>query len=888
MIIDRLRVRGKLNLLLLLPMTAVVLVAVPFVGLQIQNATSAGTTAASANVARDLGALVWELQRERLITAGYLADRDATEADLMLQHHAVSATADHLLASLNPDTSEELVNALVRIGSLGELRTSVHKRGAAVDSVARAYHAIIEALIDSLRLVPQLSSDAEGTRQLTALDALLRANEESSLRGMALVATVISPQIGRDLLATSSAQSQMFTERFTQQADAEQAALVVLVDQGEAARRVEALAQQLLTTAGTATPAFVRGVLDAVAAQADLRRLTQDKLIDEIAGAAASRAALARTTAWGVGSGTAVLLALVIALAVVVTRSIANPLQRLTTAAATVADLTNAELVRVTDVETTDEQPPRLTAIDVGSGDELGELAVAFNQVQSTAAMLLERQVTTRRNVSLMFANVAQRTQNLVRRQLTLVDELERDEQNTRLLSKLYRLDHLSTRLRRNADNLMVVSGSRNDNRIATPTPLSTVLRSSLAEIEDYRRVRLGTVYEATISASLVPDLVLVFAELLENATLFSPPESTVDVHAVPGDDGWCEVTIVDRGIGMTARKLAEENRRLVERERLDIAPTSVLGLFVVGRLARRHGLSVVLEPTDTQGITARVSIPPSLHVRGASPVPIEASELPMTSPRKPFGSSPSLDVIHIPAVPVVAGSFAWFLKPPTPLVPPPALPADPAALPAVTVSATASATAFADTVSEAAAAAPPAKQPTQPLEQRGGLNRRVRGAQLPEAALRPTEHHLPELPVPAGPVHDPMATRETMDVFQDAFARAAATLPDEELDELTVEVPISSGGDAYLRPQAPPTDWPPREAPAVVPMEPPPAPLDTFSMGLTRRTPGASLAAEIREAARGGRPENVAPQRDPEAERMTFEGYTAALAKAEEQNNPE
>ena len=852
MIIDRLRVRGKLNLLLLLPMTAVVLVAVPFVGLQIQNATSAGTTAVSANVARDLGALVWELQRERLLTAGYLADTESSQADLMLQHHAVTSTAEHLQRSVDPNASEELINAIVRIGSLSELRASVHKRGAAVDSVARAYHAIIEALIDSLRLVPQLSSDAEGTRQLTALDALLRANEESSLRGMALVATVISPQVGRDLVATSDAQSQMFTERFTQQADAEQAALVVLVDQGEAARRVDALAQQLTAATGSATPAFVRGVLDAVSAQADLRRLTQDKLIDEIAGAAAGRAALARTTAWGVGSGTTVLLVLVIALAFVVSRSIANPLQRLTSAAARVADLTNAELVRVTDVEHSDEAPPRLTAIDVSSGDEVGELAVAFNQVQSTAAMLLERQVTTRRNVSLMFANVAQRTQNLVRRQLALVDELERDEQNTQLLTKLYRLDHLSTRLRRNAENLLVVAGSRNENRIAAPTPLSTVLRSALAEIEDYRRVRLGTIYEATISAQLVPDLVLVFAELLENATLFSPPESTVDVHAVPSDDGWCEISIVDRGIGMTARRLAEENRRLVERERLDIAPTSVLGLFVVGRLARRHGLTVELVPTGSQGITARVGIPPSLHVRGASPVPIEASEIPIAAPRRPaIAASP--EQIVIPPIPVVAGAFAWFSKPPAPAQP--AQPAEP---------------------TEPEVAAEQLAAVAEQAEQRGALSRRVRGAQLPEAALRQPEPRAPEPAVQSGPVHDPSAARTAMDVFQEAFARAALA---------PVEPPTIA--PSTPAPLSPPPEWPPREAPPTD-AQPKDTPSQAASGGrLTRRTPGASLAAEIREASRAGRPETV-PQRDPEAERMTFEGYTAALAKAEEQTNPD
>src|SRR5207248_3059576 len=118
-------------------------------------------------------------------------------------------------------------------------------RGVALDSVARAYHAVVEALIDALRLVPQRTTDAEGTRQLTALDALLRANEESALRGMALVAAAVSPQVGQDLLSTSTAQSQMFTERFVQQADADQASLVVLVDQGEAAHRLDALVAHL-------------------------------------------------------------------------------------------------------------------------------------------------------------------------------------------------------------------------------------------------------------------------------------------------------------------------------------------------------------------------------------------------------------------------------------------------------------------------------------------------------------------------------------------------------------------------------------------------------------------------------------------------------------------
>src|SRR5215211_3911211 len=143
-------------------------------------------------------------------------------------------------------------------------------------------------------------------------------------------------------------------------------------------------------------------------------------------------------------------------------------------------------------------------------------------------------------------------------------------------------------------------------------TPLATALRSALAEIEEYQRVRVGAVCRGTVASPLVTDLVVVFAELLENATTFSPPASFVDVHAEMSWDR-CQVSIVDHGIGIPPDQMAEENHRLVERERLDITPTGVLGLFVVGRLARRHGLTVELLPTPGRGITAKVTIPPAL-----------------------------------------------------------------------------------------------------------------------------------------------------------------------------------------------------------------------------------------------------------------------------------
>jgi signal transduction histidine kinase len=738
MILDRLRVRGKLNFLLVLPLAAVILVAIPFVSSQIEDARSAATTADAAHNARQLGGLVWELQRERLLTASYLASPTDDGVKLLLQQQAVGDTAESVRASLGSDASDELVEALARVESLTELREGALARGVSLESVARTFHAVIGAVIDALRLVSQRTSDAEGTRQLSALDALLRANEESALRGMALIAAAVSPKGGLRLLADSSAQAQMFTVRFVQHANVEQAGLVVQVDQGEAGRSVEAMVDTVSATPGARrNRAFVADALAGVDAQSALRRLVQDRVTREIADAAAGRATDARSAAWTVGLGTAVLFLLVMVLAVVISRSIARPLQRLTLAAATVADVAKAELLRVADSEHADEEPPRVAAIDVASGDEVGDLAAAFNRVQSTAAMLLERQLVTRRNVSLIFANVAQRTQNLVGRQLVVIDELERDEQNTQLLTKLYRLDHLSTRLRRNAKNLLVVAGARDEAGVATPTPLATALRAALAEIEDYQRVRMGAIPDITVAPQLLSDLVLVFAELLENATSFSPPDSSVDIHVALAADGGCEVTVVDHGIGMAPDRLAEENHRMVERERLDIAPTSVLGLFVVGRLGRRHGLAVELAATPGGGITAKVGIPSTL------------AEL-ITTPDEPASSASALPDD------APAGQAKRPVIPTSAIVIPEALPDDTFSwfAPEAVNGTTADESAEADLDAEAA---------------RNGLTRRLPGTQLPSATSRPIEPAMA-----ARPAHDAAATRASLDDYQSAIARAA------------------------------------------------------------------------------------------------------------------
>jgi len=832
MIIGRLGIRGKLNVLLLLALAAVLLVATPFVAGQVDNARSAGRTADTARQARELGALIWHLQRERLLTAAFLALPSMDSTDLVLQQHVVDDTADNVRRSLGPEASDELAGALVRLGSLLEPRQSALRRGISPDSVARTYHAVIEAIIDALRLVPQRTSDAEGTRQLTALEALLRANEQNALRGMALIATAMDPQTGQVLLDDASAQAPMLTERFVQQADVEHAALVVLVDQGEAARRVDALAARLpQARTAAATEAFVSDVLSGVESQSNLRRFVQDQVTSQITDAAARRAASARLAAWLVGLGAAALFGLVAILTVAVSRSIANPLQRLTGAATRVADLAETELVRVADTEVTEEQVPNLASIEVSTHDEVGRLAAAFNRVQATAAMLVERQTVTRRNVSLMFVNVAQRTQNLVGRQLTLVDELERNEQSAEVLDSLYRLDHLSTRLRRTADNLLVVAGARDETRIARPTELATALRSALAEIEEYQRVRLGDISEIMLASSLGPDLVLVFAELLENATSFSPPESFVEVGNTFLADGSCQVSVVDHGIGINPERMAEENGRLVERERLDVAPTSVLGLFVVGRLARRHSLTVELSNTPGGGVTASVAIPAALfsHIMVPEPADERVAHLPTSQAQRPvpFGtvSRPPwpapLPALKIPPATTIEG-FYWF---PSDATPP--------ALPSGHTAATSGVR-----PSHSDAAWPPTVGEDVAQPNRGRLQRRVPGAQIPETTVRPRPG-----PPASHPKHDAAAIRFALDGYQSAVANTADLGP-------------------TARPGVPPS-WPEE---------------------LSRRIPGANLAPGLRTRPAGARPAHAAvtrTMRDPDAERSAFDAFTTGLARA-------
>jgi signal transduction histidine kinase len=650
--LSRLGIRQKLGVLLVIPLLAVAAVLVPFTAERVSDARSAGVTARTADIARQLGALIQALQQERLLALGYLATSTLDRSALLSQSQEAQDDLEQLQG--DPVVGPVVAVAQKQLSALDSARSQVLDQAISPQSAYDAYRAADIALLDALHLDNPVGADAAGLGPLGSLDALMRSNEEASSVGALLVAAAADPAFSRPLLGAAVVADQQYLARFHKLGDPAEVSLVDTVDNGAAATRLQQIINQVSVASQPASITQVSDSLTAALTYTALRRLAQDRAARDITTQAQSRAKVAQLTAWAVGVGAAVLFTLVVVLGLVVSGSISRPLRRLTRAARVVADLARSELVRVADSDAPDPAPPRLAAVDVDSADEIGELATALNRVQATAALLLERQITSRRNVGVMFTNIARRTQNLVGRQLTLIDDLERNERSPELLQRLYRLDHVATRLRRSADSLLVVSGQIDPLISGSPTALADIIRASLAEIEGYRAVELEDICSVAVGASLVSDLRLLLAELLENATNFSPPTSKVTVTArMEGDD--CHIAIVDHGLGMSPNRLEEENRRLVERERLELAPTNVLGLFVVGRLARRHGLGVRLDHTPDRGITALVRVPGRLLNVGS------VAGLPAAPMRTRPAPHPSVVAIDAVEVDPSGEPFGWF-----------------------------------------------------------------------------------------------------------------------------------------------------------------------------------------------------------------------------------
>jgi signal transduction histidine kinase len=258
-------------------------------------------------------------------------------------------------------------------------------------------------------------------------------------------------------------------------------------------------------------------------------------------------------------------------------------------------------------VDVAAEAPP----LEFGD-DEIGQVGQAFNDVQETAIRTAVEQAELRRTVRDVFLSLARRTQALVHRQLSLLDAMERRENDAEELEDLFRVDHLATRMRRNAENLIVLSGATPGRAWRRNVPMVDVVRGAVAEVEDFTRVTVLPLAPVGLAGRAVGDVIHLLAELIENALSFSPPNTGVEVRGQQVANGFV-IEIEDRGLGMSAEELADANRRIVDRSEFNLADAARLGLFVVSRLTERHGIRVNLKESPYGGTTAVVLVPQNL-----------------------------------------------------------------------------------------------------------------------------------------------------------------------------------------------------------------------------------------------------------------------------------
>jgi signal transduction histidine kinase len=632
---DRWPFRRKLNIMVGVPLAVVAVLLTYLIAGLVGQARDAASAADTVRNSEQVASLVNEVESEHqlaiLLSVRYEAGGKGVQSTLAAYRRAqqsVDAQIANVRGAFGASLPDSEAQALKEVEGLTSLRGTVEQGYLPASNIDPAYDNAARTVISGLGLDrdPELAATFTGN----LLDSLLRADAAhgsfetgvfSATTGDTNAQIEFTTAVGAYALYTNQA------ERFSRFATERQADELAGIEHTGAQRDVaEAYAELQVapSTLQASTPAEIKAAFEdalgdysAYPKQAQARLRITSSLIDQIARSADN----ASSDAWwraGLLLAAALLgFALWVAFSVLVRRSVVRPVMALTGAAQEVADVAGRELARVAEDDAEDDSPPRLREMPVTARDEIGELAEVFNRVQTTSIALLERQVLSRRNVAEMFGNVGRRVSNLTTRQLALIDAVERGETDPALLERLYSIDHIAVRLRRNADSLMLLAGIRETVLDSGPTALTNVVRAALGQIEGFQRVRLHARTEVMVEPDIIGDLTLMVAELLENAVSFSPAGSPVEVYVRDVTDegaaGSATIVIADHGLGMGAERLAEENARLIRRERLDVVPTKVLGLFVVGALARRWDIAVTLSRTPGGGVTAEVTVPTTL-----------------------------------------------------------------------------------------------------------------------------------------------------------------------------------------------------------------------------------------------------------------------------------
>ena len=640
------RVRSRLVLLIAIPTATAVALGASSIVSSWHTAVGYQRVAQLANLSSQVTKLAYELEYERDNTVWFIAMKPGPNAD---QHLSAAANSQlqvvrqqyvytdqtvrpvrQAARAIGSDFPAGVVldaqSVLAEIGFIPSVRSAALSADASATDVISRYERVIDVLLAFEGQIALTSNDPQLTSTVSALSQVSRIQDEFSIqRGLivySLTAANFAPNMFQ-MLNASVANQASDSAQFQNFASAQQFNLYhVAITNGSLQDRVSASESTVIRYQPTHNGSL-KGIgipseewFGNITQTIGKVRLVEETLVSEAIHRAQDLRKKAIISAIVIGGAVLIVLVIALLFTVIVGRSMVRPLRRLRAGALEVAGVGLPETVRRMSEADSDNISIDLQPIDVDSFDEIGEVARAFDQVHREALRLAANEAALRGNVNAMFVNLSRRSQSLVERQIKLIDELEQGEQDSERLGSLFQMDHLATRMRRNSENLLVLAGHESTRRWNQPVSLVDVLRAAVSEIEQYERVTLNVQPGIAIRGPAVNDVVHLIAELAENATSYSSADTPVNVAGHLLNSGGVLLDITDLGVGMGTEEMAHANWRLDNPPVVDVAVSRRMGLFVVARLAARHGIRVRLRQATGAGLTALVWLPDEIVVR--------------------------------------------------------------------------------------------------------------------------------------------------------------------------------------------------------------------------------------------------------------------------------
>ncbi|MCU7727867.1 nitrate- and nitrite sensing domain-containing protein [Actinoplanes sp. KI2] len=604
---------------------ALVLLTVIAVG-EVENYRGAAATARAVTLDLAVQDLIQELQTERGLTAGLLGGNGGFKSEMAPERQRVDArrAAVEKLIADGGAVEDRVASAVRQLDGLSAVRAGTDT-GAAGRAATFAFYTQRIAELSNVDYGLDSSTDTELRRGASALRALSEvkeatAQERAFLNGVFSASGFKTGEFLQFVTMTSNKNAALAA--FDRYATAsEKAGRDYVFDTGAARESGYFERVALGSNDGGYLQVNPQSWWSALTTVLD-DMLTLERHVGSVMTARAGTLQKQATARMGVLLG-AVLICIAgsIYLATIASRSVAGPLASLAGEANRLAGEQLPEAVRRA-VAGDEGSPPGPVRVSRGASDEVRLVADAFDRVQATAYALATEQAQLRRSTAESLANLGRRNQNLLRRQLGFITRLEREETNPNGLANLFELDHLATRMRRNAESLLVLVGAASPRQWSRPLPITDVIRAAVSEVEEYRRVTLRRVDEAMIPGAVASGIAHMLAELIENGLAFSPPDVDVEIHGRLINGSYL-IAVSDQGVGLSPDDLERANQRLRGEGDFITAPARYLGHYVVGRLAVEMGVEVQLTPSPVTGVTARIGLPAEL----VSPIDAVASD---------------------------------------------------------------------------------------------------------------------------------------------------------------------------------------------------------------------------------------------------------------------